>query len=245
MAVAFDITDEKNGQTSNGVASFTTAKSVSASATTLISHWVVGANVASLGTVTGKWNGVTMTPISSGTDIPATTGSVWMFGLKSPASGSHLVEVDWTGGGNLQWYLGFNTYTGGDTSGTGWNGATATHDGGSAETTMSDTFTTTSGDMVMIGIGNTGGGIVVNNSATLDWDDEVLTLNSGGEHKAAAGASTVSGFNFNSSRWAAIGVNVIQPASGGFPDETMAGRRMISMPSVALTLALAASRIFN
>lgn len=219
-AIALDIAEEHNGQTVSP-ASFTSTGSVSASATVMVVFADFNATVATMATVTATWDGVSMTAIGTGVDIAGGT-SIWMFALKSPASGTKVLSMSWTGGGNPQRYLGFVTFTGSDTAGAGFNGATS---GTGSGTTINAVVTTTSGDMAVAGMGNTAGGIAVVAGTTSDWIDEALTPNAGEAHKPAVGASTTVAWTAGSSAWAYIGVNVQQPGAGGAatPQRTTTG----------------------
>lgn len=209
MAVAADFKFEGNGQTVSPASVTSTGAGVSASATAMIAFMVVNATVAALGTVSATWNAVAMTAIGTGVDITG-GASVWMFGLKSPASGNKVLSLSWTGGGNPQWYLGFATFTGSDTSGTGWNNA-GSDTGNSA--TASSVVTTTSGDMAVVGHGDLDGAPTLT-AGVQDWLDTALTANGGQAHLAASGASTTVTWTLAGGAWANLKVNVQQSGGG-------------------------------
>lgn len=221
MAIAKDVAEEHNGSQPSPF-SFTSTASVSASATVMIAGVVFQASVAAMGTVTMSWNGVSMSAIGSGVNVGGAGGtSVFMFGLKSPASGAKILRTDWTGGNTpAAIYLGYVTFTGSDTSGTGWNNNTSNTGGSSSPATV--TVTTTSGDMAVAVEGNTGGAPSdPPQNGTKDWLDTNLTPNGAEAHNAASGTSTTVSWTLGGSSgdWAVIGVNVQQPQSGVTTDQ--------------------------
>ena len=177
---------------------------------------IVGVNAtkATMGTVTATWDPAgtnqSMTLIDS-VDV-GTFGSVYLFGLKNPTSGSLDLSVAWTFSSAVDIAVGAISVYNVDQT-TPWNnGGNNTGTGTSAASTV----TSSSGDMAIAGHYNENATSTTINTGTSAWVEPNMNGNTAAGYNASAGASTNIAWTLGSSvNWANVKANAVQVGGGG------------------------------
>ncbi len=189
-----------------------------------------------------SYGGVAMTLLGTGTANNGTRGSVSLFRLKTPATGSNAVQLSWTGGAAVTTYAAISL-TGEDTvpdSGT----ATTGGDTGTLVTSFSIARTgTTNGNIVIAGFGYGDPGTPTAGqtlSALYDADGTSYTNNNITEYTTSSGGTatmTVSGLD-TATVYAAVAIEVLVAGGGGGGSTTL-GFNVVGMRPNAFAPGLA------
>jgi len=221
-AVAFDSTFETYDLAASSPVSFASnagnvTGSVGANSNRALFGCVAfNATIATVGTVSMNWDATgsnqAMTAITS-VDIPGGGGSLFLFGLKNPASGILTLQASWSGGGAHDLAVGVVSLYNVEQTTAAWNNA-GTDTGTS--TSPGSTVTTTLGDMAVVCHINRNATTTTINVGTSDWIEGHVDNNSAQAHSAASGSSTpISWTLSNSVAWANVKTNAVQVGGGG------------------------------
>lgn len=213
MALAFDAV----GPTSSG-------KTASFSASTSWSHTTgagsgrllfVSATFNSAPTsCTATYNGTSMTVIGSQNgNNQGFNGSVWLFGMIAPASGTNTIVVTPSNTSDIT--AGSVSFSGGDQT-TGWQTLTKAFGSSSGTGVLTGSITVGTGNGIL-GVG-TAGQLLTLHAGTNAWNANLNTGQTAGQgagaYTIASGSQSVNWSLATSSVWAWMGIEVIAGASG-------------------------------
>ena len=224
-AVTFDASwsARATAATSGGAFSFTPSNSNNTSNATgvgsnsdrcLIAVMGVTAPQATMGTVTITWDAggtnQTMTQIAA-VDTGA-FGAVYIFGLKSPATGNLHYVPTWTGGNTVDVSVGMISLYNCDQT-TAWNNTG--NDTGTG-TSAASSVTSQSGDLVVVGHINQNATTTTINAGTGAYTETNMNGNYAAGYQASSGSSANVSWTLGTSvAWANAKINVCQSTGCG------------------------------
>lgn len=246
MAVAFDTFLQNRAAGANGTLSVT--GSIGANANRGIAGILrLHHTVAGVTALTITWAGVGLTQKGSVDQVGgANPNCIFLFELHVDAqiaTGNQTLTANWTGGA-MDASLGLISLSGVDQTTGFQNVTTAT----GSSTTPAVTVTSANGNIVVAGhTDDDASSTSVTSPGVMVWDERGLAGNDSGVYKPSTTGSTTINWTLGSSKaWAVIGMDAIAAAAAGEDEAVLHNRaRCISVPSVAFTLALAASRLFG
>lgn len=178
----------------------------------LIGVAVFSARSATLGSVTMTWDGVSMTAISN-LDFPGGgTGSVYMFGLTNPNTGSKSLVVNSNVIGATTAYLGaLSLY-----NASGWQNSGNDSGTGTGASVASSTVTSANHNMAVVGHGNRNANTTALDAPAVQaWIDTAHDNNGGQGGLLSSSASTIISYTLSGPAvaWVNIKTDVIATAA--------------------------------